>query len=249
VILVGDNPASQVYVKNKVKACEEVGIDSREIILPETVSQEDLIKTIKNCNQDKEVHGLLVQLPLPSHLDSQEVIATIALDKDVDGFHLQHHGALLARLPGLRPCTPLGIMYMLEHEKIPLVGAHAVVVGASNIVGKPMALLLQNAGATVTLCNSKTTDLSKFTRMADILVVAVGRPNLITAEMVKDGVVVVDVGINRLNDGKLAGDVDFLSVSTKAAKITPVPGGVGPMTIAMLLKNTVESAKKQHSLR
>ncbi len=247
VVLVGNNPASQVYVKNKVAACEQVGILSKEILLAANISQSELLQVIDQCNQDPLIHGLLVQLPLPEHLNSQDVIARISLVKDVDGFHLQNHGALLTNLPGLRPCTPYGIMYLLEHEEVTVKGAHAVVVGASNIVGKPMAMLLQNAGATVTICNSKTRDLSKFTQMADILVVAVGKPNFITGKMIQKGAVVIDVGINRLDNGKLVGDVDFESVSQVASKITPVPGGVGPMTIAMLLHNTLKATKQQIS--
>jgi methylenetetrahydrofolate dehydrogenase (NADP+)/methenyltetrahydrofolate cyclohydrolase len=241
VILVGDNPASKVYVKNKMTACEQVGIVSKEIILPADIDEAALLATIKRCNHDDSIHGLLVQLPLPSHLDASKVIAHISLAKDVDGFHLQHHGAVVTGVEGLRPCTPWGIMKLLEHEQVPLRGAHAVVVGASNIVGKPVAMLLQNAGATVTICNSKTRDLSALTRMADIVVVAVGKPNFVTGAMIKPGALVIDVGINRLPDGKLVGDVEFDSVVQVASKITPVPGGVGPMTIAMLLSNTVQA--------
>ena len=247
VILVGDNPASRVYVNHKIKACAHTGIASREIILPVDTTLPNLLATIDSCNQDSRIHGLLVQLPLPKGLDANAVIERIALSKDVDGFHLQNHGALVTNTAGLRPCTPLGVMKMLAHECVDLRGAHAVVVGASNIVGKPMAMLLQNAGATVTICNSKTRDLSLHTRLADVLVVAVGKPRFISGDQVKEGAVVIDVGINRLDDGSLVGDVDFESVSHRASKITPVPGGVGPMTITMLLSNTLDAVEMIHA--
>ena len=245
VILVGENPASQVYVRNKVKACEAAGMKSDLIVLPADTSQAALLTKIDQLNADDSVDGILVQLPLPAQIDSHRVIEAIAADKDVDGFHVANAGALMTGAPQFRPCTPYGVMKMLESINTPIRGAHAVIVGASNIVGKPMAMLLLAAGATVTLCNSKTRDLPAMTRQADILVAAVGRPKLIDAAMVKPGAVVIDVGINRLDDGKLAGDVDFESVKTVAGAITPVPGGVGPMTIAMLLVNTMESAERK----
>jgi methylenetetrahydrofolate dehydrogenase (NADP+)/methenyltetrahydrofolate cyclohydrolase len=245
VILVGENPASQVYVRNKVKACEAAGMKSDLIVLPADTSQAALLTKIDQLNADDSVDGILVQLPLPAQIDSHRVIEAIAADKDVDGFHVANAGALMTGAPQFRPCTPYGVMKMLESIGTPIRGAHAVIVGASNIVGKPMAMLLLAAGATVTLCNSKTRDLPAMTRQADILVAAVGRPKLIDASMVKPGAVVIDVGINRLDDGKLAGDVDFESVKTVAGAITPVPGGVGPMTIAMLLVNTMESAERR----
>lgn len=245
VILVGENPASQVYVRNKVKACEAAGMKSDLIVLPADTSQAALLTKIDQLNADESVDGILVQLPLPAQIDSHRVIEAIAADKDVDGFHVANAGALMTGAPQFRPCTPYGVMKMLESINTPIRGAHAVIVGASNIVGKPMAMLLLAAGATVTLCNSKTRDLPAMTRQADILVAAVGRPKLIDAAMVKPGAVVIDVGINRLDDGKLAGDVDFESVKTVAGAITPVPGGVGPMTIAMLLVNTMESAERR----
>ncbi len=245
VILVGENPASQVYVRNKVKACEAAGLKSELIVLPAETSQAALLTKIDQLNADTSVDGILVQLPLPPQIDSHRVIEAIAADKDVDGFHVANAGALMTGAPQFRPCTPYGVMKMLESIETPIRGAHAVIVGASNIVGKPMAMLLLAAGATITLCNSKTRDLPAMTRQADILVAAVGRPKLITASMVKPGAVVIDVGINRLDDGKLAGDVDFESVKPVAGAITPVPGGVGPMTIAMLLVNTMESAERR----
>lgn len=244
VILVGANPASQVYVRNKVKACEEAGIRSQLITLPETTAEDALLEQLRALNADPTVDGILVQLPLPPQMSSHTVIEAIAARKDVDGFHVANAGALLTGRPLFIPCTPYGVMKMLEHLGTPLRGAEAVVVGASNIVGKPMALLLQAAGATVTICNSKTRDLASHTRRADVLVAAVGRSNFITADMVKPGAVVIDVGINRLDNGGLAGDVDFAGVAEVASAITPVPGGVGPMTIAMLLVNTLEAAER-----
>jgi len=244
VLLVGEDPASQVYVRNKVKACEDVGMHSILERHPADLSEEKLLKRIDELNQDKSIHGILVQLPLPKHIDSHRVIESIAPEKDVDGFHVANAGALMIGAPLFRPCTPYGCMKMLESIDYPIRGARAVVIGASNIVGKPMAMLLLQAGATVTICNSKTRDLSAHTKEADILVVATGKPKMITAEMVKPGAVVIDVGINRLPDGKLCGDVDFESVQTVASAITPVPGGVGPMTITMLLLNTLEAAER-----
>ncbi|WP_394059887.1 bifunctional methylenetetrahydrofolate dehydrogenase/methenyltetrahydrofolate cyclohydrolase FolD [Alcaligenes sp. WGS1538] len=244
VVLVGEDPASQVYVRNKSLACEAAGLKSDLIRLPADTSESELLALIARLNQDDGVHGILVQLPLPGHMDEHKVIEAIAPEKDVDGFHISNAGLLLTGKPLFRPCTPYGVMKMLESEGVNLRGAEAVVVGASNIVGKPMALLLLAAGATVTLCNSKTRDLAAQTRRADVLVAAVGRPGIITGDMVKPGAVVIDVGINRGADGKLCGDVDFASASAVASAITPVPGGVGPMTIAMLLVNTLEAAER-----
>lgn len=241
VILVGENPASQVYVRNKVKACQEAGLHSRLIELPVTTSQSALVAEIDRLNHDRAIDGILVQLPLPDHIDDHVIIHAISPEKDVDGFHPANAGALLIGRPRFRPCTPYGVMRMLASVQAPLRGSEAVVVGASNIVGKPLALMLLQAGATITLCNSKTQNLAEKTRRADILVSAVGKPKLITADMVKPGAVVIDVGINRLASGALAGDVDFAAVRPVAGAISPVPGGVGPMTIAMLLVNTLES--------
>ena len=244
VIIVGENPASKVYVRNKEKASIDAGIRSEVIALPGQVSQEEVLERIHALNRDPAIHGILVQLPLPAHFDARRVLDSISPEKDVDGFHPSNVGALFLGNPGLQPCTPHGVMKMLEYENVSIRGKHAVIVGASNIVGKPMAVMLLSKGATVTICNSKTPDLGHHTRDADILVVAVGRPNLVTGDMVKAGAVVIDVGMNRLEDGKLAGDVDFDSARLKASLITPVPGGVGPMTIAMLLENTVEAAER-----
>ena len=244
VVLVGEDPASQVYVRNKALACEQAGMNSDVIRLARTTTQAELLALIEQLNQDNTVHGILVQLPLPAHLDEHAVIEAIAANKDIDGFHISNAGLLLTGKPLFLPCTPYGVMKMLEDQHIELRGAEAVIVGASNIVGKPMALLLQAAGATVTICNSKTKDLKAHTSRADILVVAVGRPHMITGDMIKPGAVVIDVGINRLDNGKLVGDVDFDSALPVAGAITPVPGGVGPMTIAMLLVNTVEAAER-----
>lgn len=250
VILVGDSPASQVYVRNKVNACEQAGMHSVLEKYEAGMSEAELLARIDALNHDPDIHGILVQLPLPAHIDPHRVIEAIAAAKDVDGFHISNAGLLMTGQPLFRPCTPYGVMKMLEHEGAELRGAEAVVVGASNIVGKPMALLLQAAGATVTICNSKTRDLAAHTRRADILVVATGRPRMITGAQIKPGAIVIDVGINRLDDGKLCGDVDFDSAREVAGAITPVPGGVGPMTIAMLLVNTIEAAERclaQHS--
>ena len=241
VVLAGDNAASRIYVRNKLKACEEAGIDSRLIELPASATEAQLLSHIDTLNRDPATHGILVQLPLPAHLDSHKVIEAIDPKKDVDGFHAASAGALMTGLPGFAPCTPAGIMALLRAEAIPLEGRRAVVVGRSNIVGKPLALLLLQAGATVTICHSKTADLGAMTRQADILVAAVGRVNLITRAMVKPGACVIDVGMNRDANGKLCGDVDFAGVSEVAGAITPVPGGVGPMTIAMLLTNTLKA--------
>lgn len=244
VIRVGDHPASSVYVRNKVKACSEVGIDSRDIQLPGTTDEAALLGQIRALNNDPGIHGILVQLPLPPGLSSERVFEAISPLKDVDGFHPTNVGLLAIGHPRFVPCTPFGVMKLLEHEEISLEGRRAVVVGRSNIVGKPMALLLLQNGATVTICNSKTPDLGAMTREAEILVVAAGKPRLVTAGMVKLGATVIDVGINRLADGKLAGDVDLQSLLGTASCITPVPGGVGPMTITMLLENTLASAER-----
>lgn len=244
VILVGDNPASAVYVRNKVAACEKAGIASVKESYPADMTEQALLERIRTLNADPSIHGILVQLPLPAHIDAHKVIETIAADKDVDGFHVSNAGLLMTGKPLFQPCTPYGVMKMLESEGVNLWGAVACVIGASNIVGKPMAMMLLAKGATVTLCNSKTRDLAAHTRMADVLVVATGRARMISGDMIKPGAVVIDVGINRQEDGKLCGDVDFESASKVAGAITPVPGGVGPMTIAMLLVNTVESAER-----
>ena len=244
VILVGENPASQVYVRNKVKACEENGIHSVLERYDAHLSEADLLARIDALNRDPAINGILVQLPLPAHIDATKVIEAIAADKDVDGFHISNAGLLMTGQPLFRPCTPYGVMKMLESINYPVRGATAVVVGASNIVGKPQAMLLLQAGATVTICNSKTRDLGHHTRDADILVVATGKRNIVTADMVKPGAVVIDVGMNRDDAGKLCGDVDFGPSSEVAGWITPVPGGVGPMTITMLLVNTIEAAER-----
>jgi methylenetetrahydrofolate dehydrogenase (NADP+)/methenyltetrahydrofolate cyclohydrolase len=244
VVLVGENPASAVYVRNKVKACEQHGLASTLDRLPATVTEAELLGRIRQLNEDPAVHGILVQLPLPGHIDSHKVIETIASKKDVDGFHVANAGALMTGRPQFRPCTPYGVMKMLEAYEIPVAGKHAVVIGRSNIVGKPMALLLLEAGATVTICHSKTADLSFHTKSADIVVVAVGKCDVLTGDMLKSGATVIDVGMNRNGEGKLCGDIDFPSVNRIAGYVTPVPGGVGPMTITMLLVNTLESAEK-----
>lgn len=244
VVLVGENAASQVYVRNKVKACEKAGMHSVLEQFPASMTEEELLARVNALNEDPSIHGILVQLPLPAHIDAHRVIETIAPEKDVDGFHISNAGLLMTGQPLFRPCTPYGVMKMLESEQVSLRGAEAVIVGASNIVGKPMAMLLLAAGATVTLCNSKTRDLGAQTRRGDVLVVATGKPGIVTGDMVKPGAVVIDVGINRGEDGKLCGDVDFASAKLVAGAITPVPGGVGPMTIAMLLVNTIEAAER-----
>lgn len=246
VILVGENPASQIYVRNKIKACQDTNIHSVLIQLPQNTSQAELLVQITKLNQDPQIHGILVQLPLPSHIDSYSVIEAIHPKKDVDGFHVANAGALMTGKPLFKPCTPYGCMALIESTDYPIRGARAVIIGASNIVGKPMAMLLLQAGATVTICNSKTRDLSFHSKEADILVVATGKPKMVSAQMVKPGAIVIDVGINRLPDGKLCGDVDFDEVKYVANWITPVPGGVGPMTITMLLQNTLEAAQHLH---
>ncbi|MBI3716818.1 MAG: bifunctional methylenetetrahydrofolate dehydrogenase/methenyltetrahydrofolate cyclohydrolase FolD [Betaproteobacteria bacterium] len=249
VVIVGDDPASQVYVRNKARACAEAGMHSEVHALAADTSQEALVAFIVALNANPAIHGILAQLPLPAHIDERAIIEVIAREKDVDGFHYANMGALVIDESPFPPCTPYGVMKMLEYEGIEIQGKHAVVVGRSNIVGKPLALLLLRAGATVTICHSKTRDLASFTRSADILVAAVGRPNFITADMVQPGATVIDVGINRLHDGTLCGDVDFAGASEVAAAITPVPGGVGPMTIAMLLGNTLTAAERVAGLR
>ena len=244
VIVVGDNPASQVYVSNKVKACEDVGFHSVLERYSAELGEEELLARIATLNADPSIHGILVQLPLPEHIAAERVLEAIAPEKDVDGFHVANAGALMVGQPSFKPCTPYGCMKILESIDYPVRGARAVIVGASNIEGKPMAILLLQAGATVTICNSKTRDLAHHTKDADIVVVATGKPKMISGDMVKNGAVVIDVGINRLPDGKLCGDVDFDTAKYIAGWITPVPGGVGPMTITMLLMNTLEAAEK-----
>jgi methylenetetrahydrofolate dehydrogenase (NADP+) / methenyltetrahydrofolate cyclohydrolase len=248
VIIVGNNPASQVYVRNKIKACHEVGIHSELIDMPEDVSEAQLLMTIENLNKTPIINGILVQLPLPKHIDVNKVLETISVEKDVDGFHLYNLGALMSGNTIFPPCTPFGVQCLLEYSNIPIEGQNAVIVGRSNIVGKPMAMMLLQKNATVSICTSKTRDLKQFTSLADILVVATGKPNLITSDMVKPGAAVIDVGINRLEDGRLVGDVDFEGVKKVAGYITPVPGGVGPMTITMLVANTVIAAEQANQV-
>ncbi len=245
VVIVGADPASQVYVRNKAKACESIGMYSEVIALPADTTHAQLTEVIAALNVNVNIHGVLVQLPLPKGLDDRAVIESIAAEKDVDGFHYANMGALVMDESPFPPCTPFGVMKMLEYEGITIEGKHAVVVGRSNIVGKPQAMLLLKAGATVTICHSKTQGLADFCRSADILVAAVGRPNFIQGDWIKPGAAVMDVGINRLPDGKLCGDVDFNAAVNVAGAITPVPGGVGPMTIAMLLGNTIRAAERR----
>ena len=244
IILVGEDPASQVYTKHKVNDSAQTGLDATLETYPADMSEADLLARIRTLNDDPKVHGILVQLPLPKHMDSQKVIETISPAKDVDGFHVASAGALMVGQPGFWPCTPHGCMKMLESIGYDLRGKHAVVIGRSNIVGKPMAMMLLAKSATVTICHSATKDLGAITRQADVIVAAVGKLDLLTADMVKPGAVVIDVGMNRKADGKLAGDVDFDGVKEVAGHITPVPGGVGPMTRAMLLVNTLEAAER-----
>ena len=246
VILVGADPASQVYVGSKRKSCAEIGIASKSYDLPETTTEQALLELIEELNQDAEINGILVQLPLPKHIDSTKVIEQISPEKDVDGFHPYNVGRLCQRIPTLRACTPYGVMKLLETTGISFYGKHAVIVGASNIVGRPMALELLLAGCTVTVTHRFTEDLASHIRQADILVVAVGKPKFIKGEWIKEGAVVVDVGINRL-EGKLVGDVEFDAAAQRASYITPVPGGVGPMTVAMLMQNTLSAYEKQQS--
>jgi methylenetetrahydrofolate dehydrogenase (NADP+)/methenyltetrahydrofolate cyclohydrolase len=243
VVIVGDNPASRTYVRNKVRACSEVGLRSEHIELPSSITEVELLARIAALNADPAIHGMLVQLPLPTHISGERVIQAIAPEKDVDGFHPTNVGLLATGHPRFAPCTPAGVMVMLEDAGVSPWAKHAVILGASNIVGKPMALLLLAKGATVTLCNSKTPDPSVHTRVADIVVAAVGRPGLVRGAMLKPGAVVIDVGINRNAEGKLVGDVDTASVMGIASHVTPVPGGVGPMTVTMLLANTVLAAE------
>ena len=244
VILVGEDPASQVYVRNKGLACEQLGMTSETLRLPAETSQEELENIIDNLNRDDRYNGILVQLPLPRHLDEASALRKILPEKDVDGFHIENAGKLFTGQDGVVACTPKGIIYMLEKAGVPLSGKNAVVIGRSNIVGKPIAMLLLDKNCTVTICHSRTQNLAEHTKNADVLVAAVGKPRFVTADMVKEGAAVVDVGINRV-DGKLCGDVDFDAVAEKAGYITPVPGGVGKMTICMLMANTVEAAEKK----
>ncbi len=244
VILVGENPASQVYVRNKVKACAEMGMHSELHQFAEQVSESEVLNRIAELNERADIHGILVQLPLPAQIDNNKVLEAISVEKDADGFHLYNLGALVTGGTVFPPCTPYGVMALLDYYKIPIAGQNAVVVGRSNIVGKPMALMLLGRDATVSICTSKTRDIRQYTGIADILVVATGKPKMVTGDMIKKGATVIDVGINRMPDGKLVGDVDFDSARLKASYITPVPGGVGPMTISMLLANTVQSAER-----
>jgi methylenetetrahydrofolate dehydrogenase (NADP+) / methenyltetrahydrofolate cyclohydrolase len=244
VIMVGENPASKVYVRNKVRACADVGIASEVYTFAASASEAEILDCIRRLNENEKVHGILVQLPLPPAISVQHILETISIDKDVDGFHLYNVGGLVAGDAIFPPCTPYGVQKLLEHEGIELEGRNVTVIGASNIVGKPMALMLMRKEATVAICHAKTRDLAQYTIIADILVVAAGKPNLILPQMVRSGAVVIDVGINRLPDGRLVGDVDFEGVRQKASYITPVPGGVGPMTVTMLLNNTVASAER-----
>ena len=242
VVLVGDDPASAVYVKNKNKTCKNIGFQSFEHILPENTSEDKLLNLINELNNDDQVNGILVQLPLPSHISSSKILVSINPQKDVDGFHLENVGRLVTGNALFKPCTPAGIIKLLDEYKIEIEGKNAVIIGRSNIVGKPVSFLLLERNATVTICHSRTKDLPSITRSADILIAAIGKPNFVSLDMVKNNAVVIDVGINRL-DGKLVGDVDFTSVSKQASLITPVPGGVGPMTIAMLMENTLQAFK------
>ena len=243
VILLGDDAASQVYVRNKVAACQAIGVQSRVYRLAANTSEQKVLEALKLLNNDSEINGILVQLPLPKHIDEDKILEIISPQKDVDGFHKINVGAMVTGHARFYPCTPHGVMKLLEYYGIAIEGRHAVVVGRSNIVGKPMALMLLEKGATVSICNSKTPDLASFTRQADIVVVAVGKPKVLSGDMIKPGATVIDVGINRLPDGSLAGDVDFESVREVAGFLTPVPGGVGPMTITMLLENTIRSSE------
>jgi methylenetetrahydrofolate dehydrogenase (NADP+)/methenyltetrahydrofolate cyclohydrolase len=244
VILVGEDPVSRIYVRNKIAACRDVGIRSEMVELPLNISERDLLARIDALNADKSVHGILIQLPLPPHVSMRNVLERVPVEKDVDGFHLYNVGGLVTGTTIFPPCTPYGVQKLLQHEGIDVEGRSVVVVGASNIVGKPMALMLMQQDATVCICHKKTRDLAQFTMLADILVVAAGVPGLIIPQMVRTGAVVIDVGINRLPDGRITGDVDFEGVRMKASYITPVPGGVGPMTVAMLLNNTIRSAER-----
>lgn len=246
VVIVGNDPASRVYVNSKKKACDEVGFYSEEYSLPETVSQSELVNLIKNLNDKSDINGILVQLPLPAHIDEQQIIHAINPLKDVDAFHPFNVGRIMIGNPDFLPCTPAGVMELIHSTGEPIEGKHCVVVGRSNIVGKPMSMLLLSKNGTVTICHSRTKNIEEICKSADILVAAVGKPCMITGDMVKEGAIVIDVGINRLENGKLCGDVDFETVSKKASYITPVPGGVGPMTIAMLMKNTLKACELQN---
>ena len=245
VVLVGENPASQVYVRNKIKACEELGIRSQDYRLPEDTTQEALLDLVGELNRREDIHGILVQLPLPGQIQEEAVIAAIAPEKDVDAFHARNVGKIVQGSYNFLPCTPAGVMELIRSTGVPVQGKECVVVGRSNIVGKPMALLMLHENATVTICHSRTRDLGEVTRRADILIVAIGKANFITKDMVKPGAVVIDVGMNRDENGKLCGDVDFAGVEPVAGYLTPVPGGVGPMTITMLMGNTITAAKLQ----
>ncbi len=243
-ILVGDDPASAIYVKNKKTACGKAGIYADENKLPASTTQSELLALIEKMNADPKIHGILVQLPLPKHINSKVILESVSPEKDVDGFHPFNVGRLVAAEPVFVPCTPKGVMRMIQSTGLPIEGKRAVIIGRSNIVGKPIALLLMHSNATVTVCHSRTRDLPSVCREADIMVAAIGRAHFVTRDMIKEGAIVIDVGINRLNDGRLVGDVDFEAAKEQAGWITPVPGGVGPMTIAMLLQNTLESAKR-----
>lgn len=249
VVIVGDDPASKLYVSNKKKACEACGIKSFEYALPASTTQEELISLVQRLNNDKGVNGILVQLPLPSHIDEQDVILAISSEKDVDAFHPANVGRIMIGDYNFLPCTPAGVMELLEFSGVSVEGKNCVVIGRSNIVGKPMSMLLLHKNGTVTICHSRTRNLAEISRTADILVVAIGRAGFVTADMVKESAVVIDVGMNRKPDGKFCGDVDFDGVKEKASFITPVPGGVGPMTIAMLMKNTLTAAKLQNGIK
>ena len=249
VVIVGNNSASRVYVNAKKKACEETGVNSYEYALPEETTQQELVELVKKLNEDEKVNGILVQLPLPKHIDENAIINTITPDKDVDAFHPVNVGKIMIGDYSFLPCTPAGVMELIKSTGVTIAGKECVVVGRSNIVGKPMSMLLLHQSGTVTICHSKTKDLKAACKRADILIAAVGVPNLITADMVKEGAVVIDVGMNRLDNGKLCGDVDFENVKEVAGYITPVPGGVGPMTIAMLMQNTLTSAKIKNGLK
>lgn len=249
VIRVGDDPASEIYVNHKKNACEKVGLASLELHLPADTTEQQLLSSLQDLNQDPQIHGILVQLPLPSQLNPEAIIAAIDPLKDIDGFHPVNSGYLLSGSPRLVPCTPLGIMQLLKHYEVPVAGKNAVVIGRSNIVGKPMAMLLLQANASVSMLHSQTRDIASYTRQADLIVVAAGKRNLLTAEMVPEGAVVVDVGMNRLEGRKVVGDVDFEAVAPRCSWITPVPGGVGPMTIAMLLQNTLSAYHLQQQAR
>ncbi|GAK39914.1 methylenetetrahydrofolate dehydrogenase [Paenibacillus sp. TCA20] len=248
VVLVGEDPASQVYVRNKEKACHDLGFYSEVHRLPSDTSEEDLLALVDKLNRQMSINGILVQLPLPGHIDEKKVINAIAVEKDVDGFHPVNVGNLVIGDDSLLPCTPAGVIEMIKRTGIEIAGKHAVVIGRSNIVGKPVSLLLQRENATVSMCHSRTSNMKEIARQADILVVAIGRANFIDASYIKEGAVVIDVGMNRLENGKLAGDVDFASAREVSGPITPVPGGVGPMTITMLMQNTLLSAKRAHGL-